>query len=543
MEKRSLTFSEKGHASLCVLSVPSEFTGLDHAFDCFCVPVLSRPGGMLLNVPRNVFSEDLLIDSLQVAEPDALLGPSKGVQTNLWVEDDNQEVVVQQTLTSSLVVDFSDAVLEWMRDYDQVADANAQITPFSDQFPAALPAADEVLLSSKAWVQQLGSERVFYSAQEDQEETPSPKAGVKNVAMKKGAPPKRITNAQVLDQLSLLVAQVKSIAARQDAIESPSAVNASEQQVGGMGGVPPVSAGLNPASPAPNVAFAKYARLVGPPPKVRAPVNLVAPDPTIQSGAVPIEEVPAEGANLVQALSQQSSAVLALVSHLAGQQDPLSELQSPGLLSTSTKGVQRREKMQSDLALGNSNYYVQMMQQLHKRLHPSKPVPKNEDEMSHLSFLEYLEKTGGYRNARESGLVLWLLGHAIDAAAVEDLHLVKERLSLLAIALEQSVVDKGDWSIAYLLSLASDPPLTMFQDRSSVVSPFNQPFSHLVPPSWAAAVLSYVKELEVLTNKKPENPAAKKQPKTPPADPASPKKKQPRFPKGPKNEAPSGSSG
>ena len=36
--------------------------------------------------------------------------------------------------------------------------------------------------------------------------------------------------------------------------------------------------------------------------------------------------------------------------------------------------------------------------------------------------------------------------------------MVKERLALLAIALEQSVVDKGDWSIAYLLSLASDPP-------------------------------------------------------------------------------------
>ena len=61
------------------------------------------------------------------------------------------------------------------------------------------------------------------------------------------------------------------------------------------------------------------------------------------------------------------------------------------------------------------------MQQLHKRLHPSRPVPRGEDEMSHLSFLEYLEKTGGLKHAREPGLILWLLGHAIDAAAVEDI--------------------------------------------------------------------------------------------------------------------------
>ena len=542
MEKQSLIFSERGNATLCVLSVPSEFTGLDHSFDCFCVPVLSRNGGMLLNIPRNVFSEEILIDSLHVAEADALLGPSKGVQTNLWLEDDSQNIVVQPTPTSSLVVDFSDAVLEMMREYDPIAESDSQITPFSDQFPSALPVPDEVLEKAKAWVEQLGSERVFYSAQEDQEENPTPKAAAKNVGVKKVATPKRVTNAQVLDQLSLLVAQVKSISARQDALEKPSAEVVTERPSGGTAVAPAVSAGLQSGVPAPGVAFAKYAKLVGPPPKVRAPVNLI---PTIVDPAA--ENFQPEGpsvsgdASLMQALSQQSSAVLALVSHLAGQQDPLSELQAPGLLSTSTKGVQRRERMQSDLALGNSTYYVQMMQQLHKRLHPSRPVPKAEDEMGHLSFLEYLEKTGGFKNARESGLILWLLGHAIDAAAVEDMHMVKERLALLAIAVEQSVQDRGDWSLAFLLSLAADPPLSMFQDRTNVVSPFNQPFSHLVPPSWAAAVLSYVKELEVLTNKKPENPVTKKAPKTPPPDPKSPKKKQPRFPKGPKADAPSGS--
>ena len=181
--------------SLCA----SEFTGLDYSFDCFCVPVLSRNGGVLLKIPRNVFSEEILIDSLHVAEADALLGPSKGVQTNLWLEDDRQNIVVQPTPTSSLVIDFSDVVLEMMREYDPIAEADSQITPFSDQIPSALPVPDEVLSKARAWVEQLGSERVFYSAQEDQEKSPSPKAAAKSAGVKKVATPKRVTNAQVLD--------------------------------------------------------------------------------------------------------------------------------------------------------------------------------------------------------------------------------------------------------------------------------------------------------------------------------------------------------
>ena len=545
MDKQTLTFSDKGEPSLCVLSVPGEFTADSIPLECFCVPVLSRTGGILLNLPRNAISEDVLIDSLEVAEADALIGPSKGVLTNLCYEDDENQIVVQNVPTSTLVVDFSDSILECMREYDPAVEAESDLVPFSKDFPSSLLVSAEVVVSAKQWIEQLNSERVFYSAREDPVEPAEEAAEVlpvtptaKNVASKKASQPKRVTNAQVLDQLSILVAQVKSISARQDALEKPSAVVAPEQPSGNIAVVPPVSAGLS-AKPQPGGAFAKYAKAVGPPPKVRAPTNLVqerieVADPSLLPEAQ--EETPA----LMQAISQQSSAMLALVSHLAGAQDSLTDLQIPGLLSTTTKGVQKRERMQSDLASGSSTYYLQMMQQLHKRLHPAKPLPKTESELSHLSFLEYLEKTGGYRNSRETGLILWLVGHIIDAAALEDLHMVKERLALLAIALEQSSVDKGDWGIAYLLSLASDPLLTMFQDRTTVVSPFNHPFSSLVPPSWATAVLAYVKELEVLSNKKSDTVAVKKPPKNP-ADPPSPKRKQPRFPKAPKGDPAQGS--
>ena len=364
-------------------------------------------------------------------------------------EDEDGNIVVRQDSVNSLVIDFSDEVLPLLHEYGAIVAEEGDIVP-SESAPTALPSHTEVCESAAAWIGQTGPERVnFYSAQEDPEGPVVEKAAaeVKSGATKKAPAVKRVTNAQVLGHLSTLVAQIQTISARQDALESRPAKDASRPSPGNIANVPAVSAGL-PEAPAPMPAFAKYAKLVGPPPKVRA-VSSKDP-PTGLTPEIPAAPLALEEGDLVSAINQQSTAMLALVSQIAGSNDPLTDLTSTGQFSTSTRGVQKRKRMQSDLAMGASNYYMQMMQQLHKKLHPSRPIPKTEGETGHLSFLEYLEKTGGYKNARESGLLMWLLGHVIDALAVEDLHMAKERVALLAIALEQSVVDKGDWSVAFL---------------------------------------------------------------------------------------------
>ena len=128
-----------------------------------------------------------------------------------------------------------------------------------------------------------------------------------------------------------------------------------------------------------------------------------------------------EEVGIAAAIHQQSSAVMALVAHLTSQSgDVLGDFSSVSLQSGTTKGVQRRERMQNDLASGSSTYFIQMMQQLHRRLHPSRPVPQDESELMGISVLQYLERQGGYRSHRELGLVAWVLGHAIDAAAAGD---------------------------------------------------------------------------------------------------------------------------
>ena len=154
----------------------------------------------------------------------------------------------------------------------------------------------------------------------------------------------------------------------------------------------------------PATAFSKYTSLVGPPPRVKQ-VAATTPAPVVPR---PVEEPSGDPPSLAHAVSQQSSAVLALVSHLANQGDSLSEIPGVSASSTSIKGVQKREKMQQDLAMGASTYYLQVMQQLHKKLYPSLPLPKSIDELHHLSVLTYLERTGGLKANRDAGLLMWL---------------------------------------------------------------------------------------------------------------------------------------
>ena len=148
-----------------------------------------------------------------------------------------------------------------------------------------------------------------------------------------------------------------------------------------------------------------------------------------------------------------------------------------------------------------------------------------------------LERYGGYRGNRETGLVLWILAHAMDAFAAQDVHGGKEYLALLAAALEQSAMDNS-WSLAYVLCLLEDPPNNLFADRMAPIAS-GRPFAPLVLPAWAATALSYLKEVDLLSSKKQEikNPKGAP-PKAAPADPENPKPKgRPRFCKKPKGGA------
>lgn len=68
--------------------------------------------------------------------------------------------------------------------------------------------------------------------------------------------------------------------------------------------------------------------------------------------------------------------------------------------------------------------FMMIQQQVFKKLRPSSVLPRNEEELQAKgsSLLTYLERYGGYRNQKEAGLCMWILAHAMDAAAANTFH-------------------------------------------------------------------------------------------------------------------------
>ena len=103
--------------------------------------------------------------------------------------------------------------------------------------------------------------------------------------------------------------------------------------------------------------------------------------PTLPADHVDQAQVPIQGSyavtgdgGVLSAISQQSLAITQLVAHLAGG-GPIADLAgSPAVagLGLSSKGVACRERMQSELAQRTSSYFIQVQQQLFKRMNLQK---------------------------------------------------------------------------------------------------------------------------------------------------------------------------
>ena len=242
-----IQFAEKAEPTLLVLSIAEEFGEGGSSSEIFAIPVLSRANGFLVCIPRGGFSEELLVDAMANTEPEAVLGPSKGISVTLVEEADDGSLNVTGAVCNCLLVDLSDGALGWIREYDPATDDNA-IVGFSTEHPQALPMRSEVVLCATEWITTLGVERAnFYSAQEDPE---PPKASPKDVIRSKdskAATPKRVTNAQMMELLTSLSAQVKVLTSRQDSFEKAGTgpvVDAGVPQLGSIANVPAVSAAL-----------------------------------------------------------------------------------------------------------------------------------------------------------------------------------------------------------------------------------------------------------------------------------------------------------
>ena len=535
MQKVDVRFASRGDPSLLVWRIAGEFSNTNAELQAFCLPIMGRDGGMLLAVPQNVLNDTALF-AAAMNEDDSLLGPSQEFQAEVVIENEEGAELGTGDRQDFLVVDVADAVLGHLREYDPVTDSLESIVRYVAGKPEALVAVGDVLPDVANWLENITGDQGrlnFYSAREEPEPLPVPK---------KKAQAKKVTTAMLAEQMQVMMAQIQVLTTEQEALTKghPRDPHAAEVVAGPTLGaatakLPALSAGL----PLPQPGAAKKAlSLVGPPPKTKVHAAVgSAPGAAIGSPAQEIQLVHQEegSSSVIAAISQQSAALTSLVAHLTSG-DALLDLQgSSSSTSVSTKGVARREKMQQELAGRTSQYFLQVHQQIFKKMYPAKLCPKSEEDLirANVSMTSYLEKYGAFKGQKELGLVSWMVAHAMDAAAQGDFYATKEFLALLSAALDQATLD-GNRHLAYIVGLLEEPPSQMFAEKMQSSLTLGRPFAPLVPPSWAAVSLSYIKEIDLLTSKKtevrPKASAAKAEGDSPTA---SPKRRQ-RFPKRPK---------
>ena len=501
--------------SLFILQWPP---GIQVELEAFVIPVAKRKGGVLLAVPLGVIPKRDLDEGASSAE-DLLVGPSKLV-TVPGVEEDENGIDLPSGIDITLIlVDFNASVLPLIREYNPAKDQH-EIHCFSEEAPQVVPASNSLLQVALDWMSEEVSGRVqFYSAEEN---APAP-AVAAPLPPKKAEPKKKVTTAALAEQLSELSQALPSIMQELQGLKEKQLIieGAVNSQTPNAAGVPPHK------MPFPGVthqtSVKDFAMKVGAAPKTKA-----SPAPVIRLDAqdgLPFNDDPnvpaadlreafdavADPPSMTQAIFQQSQAMNALVAHLVGSQDPLSDLAASSSTSLSTKGAGRREKLQQMLANRNGDFFLQVCQQALRRIKPLDPLPTAVKELPRKAiFSKYMEKQGGMAGQKDFALMMWLLCQVGDAMVAGDHKGAQELFAVTLVTVEQATMDGGKWDLAFLLSLQEDPPQSIYTSRASSTNPRLRSFAPLCPQPWATTALAFVKEQDVIATRRAETSGIRK---------------------------------
>ena len=544
MEKRDLRLAVRGRPGLLVLGLAAELSESQADVEVLAIPLMVRDGGFLVAVPYEAFDQQVLLDGL-ADDADGDVGPNKLFESTLTSEAEDGSLVEMEKTCKFYVVDLKDEMLICLREYNPESDSMDAIVPYSSEDIYALPSLDGILEKVREWASSAhqGPRAAFYSAREEPD--------IANGGPPKKAPGRRVSTAALLERVEALTAQVQLLSVQNAPKQQPTLAAAAspvaEPSVGFMLPTPKMprlsdalarSAGGDPV--------AKAAALLSPPPRQRSGVPKASPvipkaGPTMYEDE-PYTTFDPPQDHMLMTLSQQSSALTALVAHLtAGGGDPLLDFgsSSSSSTSTSTRGLLRREKLLADLSSGSSTFFLQFQQQLFRKMNPSMVAPKTEEDIQKNppSLAAYLERHGGFRTQRTLGIVLWMLSYAIDAGARGEDRLMKEHLALAVASIEQCATDNGEWGLGYLLSLAADPPLQVFLDRHQTIAMHQRSFGGLVPPQWSTVAVAFLKEMEVLSSKKQDISKKSRSTNEDAEDQDPSPRRRPRFPRKPKAKA------
>lgn len=408
----------EGVQELYVLTWPPGGETVDGSVVGHCMIIMRREGGLLLGVPASGF---LSPADLQLApdqpEEDAVFGPHTTMTVPAVAFDEEDNMAQAGVDLEVLVVDASLKVLPGLVRFEDAV-AGDILFPFSEEDPSLMPDVVQLLKFSKEWIGLAGGAGSgvmnFYSADEgDPVKTPRSKAKSKAKEPSKAAP-KRSNPQQVAEHIRQLSLMMPMMQEQLSQIQEEQ--KRFQEMMDARSTAPPPKASQAPVS-MPMQAFAK---MMGSPPRAKVASVPLLPVPSTQRGLNPDSRLsrqeqseeqtqqPQED-SLALAVLEQSRALTSLVSQMQGA-DPL--LDSTSLMTaTTSRGSQGREKLQKELAALSGGFFLAVVQNAYRRMRPASRVPASLEEMAATDFsmVQYLERFGGYGNARELGIVQYML--------------------------------------------------------------------------------------------------------------------------------------
>ena len=260
------------------------------------------------------------------------------------------------------------------------------------------------------------------------------------------------------------------------------------------------------------------AHALGPPPPARtAALPAKPPDVDLDArlaAAITSGELPdaAAQSDLTSAMMAQSQALLTLVGHLAQGSDPVLDPQSAS--ATSSRGSQTRQRLQAELAAHSGTFAEKVKERALLRM-----APAGVGSTEPFSLCRYYERYGGFAKQKELALVAWQVAIAFDLIMAGNTNGAADVVGLLAVYLDQLVLDQGATTVAWLLTLQQDPPQVLYSEAASAPSLGVQPFSPLADQKWITSALGYLREMDLIASRRAET---KGKPKRPPGLPPAP---------------------
>ncbi len=476
--------------------------------------VMRRTGAFLLAIPEGALDVDFLEEGM-AGDANRLFGPYTIIEVP-GVVLDGGVVSPTGTMIRVVLVDCLDGLTGSLR---LPSGEDGVVVVFDADDPLALPAADALLSAAANWISLAGEGRTAFYSAESATPTSTPRKAPK--AKRKPVPagdtptgdgpkPRRVTNAALAENLDGLMAAIPSLTSQMTSLMERQKVLETQLTTSQTRSI--LSRPLGGSLDLPQASLPLVTAQLDPPPKTqqrRSPglLETAAVQKPLELLELEAEKAPMESWDaLARAVYAQSQALTALVGQIASAQaDPLSDLSSSGG-GIGSKGAVGRAKLQGELAQHKGVFYQSVLQSMSRRMAPTSPMEASSQAMLDrgLSATRYLERFGGYGKHRELGHIQFQVMTAMDHLMADNLGGARDTVALLAVMLEQMVLDGGRMEVAGLLCLQEDVPSSVFTNRQLASTSRTRSFAPLADQRWITVALQYLREMDVIETKRQE---------------------------------------